>query len=311
MTKRELKRRLDGVFEDLTNTERVEAFIEAAGAGENDIVDKLTRTAPVHEYIMTDAAYRDGTREVLFLSELARRDLVRRYRTIRVHELTRDRAVALVCLNEALGRLSRGQFSVDATGSMQTPQSWANDYDDTYEPDQGRLATKYRELWDGSALEFCFAEDTGPGEYFPGLAASASLAYRTESGDASAGSPPFFHGEAFVSEVRLLWALARFAETFHMWRLFAEEHLELELDMLLSVTQPVEDPEEVWTPASIEEAACRAVLSSMSGYLDAFEAVRERVAAHYDGEVDPYPGPEAVAEEQAAELAETIEVPLT
>jgi hypothetical protein len=55
----------------------------------------------------------------------------------------------------------------------------------------------------------------------------------------------------------------------------------------------------------------RAVFASISGYLDAFEAVRERVAAHYDWEVDPYPGPEAVAEEQAAELAETIEVPLT
>jgi len=50
------------------------------------------------------------------------------------------------------------------------------------------------------------------------------------------------HGEAFVSEVRLPWALVRFAETFHTWRLFAEEQLELDLDMLLSVTQPVDDP---------------------------------------------------------------------
>jgi hypothetical protein len=53
------------------------------------------------------------------------------------------------------------------------------------------------------------------------------------------------------------------------------------------------------------------VFSSISGYLDAFEAVREEVAGHHDREVDPYPGPEAVAEEQAAELTETIEMPLT
>ncbi|TSD16240.1 hypothetical protein DP107_03565 [Haloglomus irregulare] len=119
------------------------------------------------------------------------------------------------------------------------------------------------------------------------------------------------HGEAFVSEVRLLGALVRFAETFHTWRLFTEEQLELDLDMLLPVTQPVDDFGGTCDSASIDEAACRAVFASISGYLDALEAVREGVAAHYDWEVDPYPGPEAVAEEQAAELAETIEVPLT
>lgn len=96
-----------------------------------------------------------------------------------------------------------------------------------------------------------------------------------------------------------------------MWRLLAEEHFELDLDALLSVTQPTDAPTGLQSPASVDEASCRALLSSMSGYLDEFDEVREQLAAQHDRDVGPYPGPEAVAEEQAAELAEMIDIPLT
>ena len=253
------------------------------------------------------------------LSLMARNQLYQNYQAMEAHEETRDKYVVLMMLNEALDRLSRGSFDLEEFGNFDAPDHADADYayDETSSPTTAYLATKYRKLWDELPADLLLDEDERTIKYFPNLAASGSLAYPMDlSGEAFDDlEEDRVESEVYLTELRLLQALVDFYINFHAWRLFAEEHLEVSFDELLSVAVPRNDG--VTAPSvvpDLDEEFCRNILSLKRDYLEAYPALLEEWAdtgALDNADEGVTVDLDARARECAEELAESTEFPVT
>jgi hypothetical protein len=321
MTKRSIQNDIedvsDTVLGDLSTEQRVQLFIKEAAANRQDRIERLADSAPRKKYTATDLEYTEGIKEVYVLSLLARHQLQQNYQAIDQHEVTRDKQMALMMVNELLSRLSRGGFEIDEFGAIGAP-----DHDDAEyaygrksSPDTACLATKYRELWEDLPAELLLDEADRALEYFPDLAAGGLMAYRTDLSDEALDDLETDRDSSavYLSELRLLNSVVDFYINFHGWRLFAKEFLGVTLDELLGVSVP-EDGDDVSGRSfvlAIDEQLCQNVLSLKQDYLEAYPSLLEKWAddlGHSDEEMTP--DLDVRAEEYAAGLAEDADLPM-
>lgn len=276
------------------------------------MIDQLVETAPVGTYEMTDPEYMDAIREVFVLSLAASDQLRRQYNMIRIHKAQRDQQLALMLLNEALSRLSRGDFAVDEYGEVATADHDAEnyDYDRTHPPDTACLGTRYKRLWDALPCESVVSEaERDRTDYFPNLAAGGLPGYPEDlSGSVYDDlEEDRLTSEAHLYDLRLLNTVVDFYTWVHAWRIFAEDYLEVSVDEFLDVTppSPVHDGTELSAPATLDEQRCRNILSLNEDYLAAFPRLVEEFS---DGdeeiEIDLNPR----AQRYADQIAEDIEL---
>lgn len=288
----DLKNVRDKQLGDLSTKERIQIFLKAAAEGQDERIEWLRDTAPRKEYQMPDLEFTEGTKEVYVLSMLANHQLTRLYTAIMMYEAGRDKFVALALLNEALGRLSQGSFTVDEYGNADASASWPHDYGPMYDPDESRLAGKYRKLWEQNNLELAFDTEDRSRPYFAALASGGLLGYRREI------TENYTPARMAEEETRQTETVAEFYECFHTWRRLAEDHLEVTLDELLQATQTERRPFDEFTgPGWLDEERCRDVLARMELYLDAHKDSMQMVGeAFAEGPPEDRPEFEGIAE---------------
>ncbi|WP_254538933.1 hypothetical protein [Halomarina litorea] len=288
----------DTVLGDLDADERVRMFLKAAAEGQDDRIEMLRDSAPRYEYEHRDLEFTHGAIQAFSLSSMANAELERLYTAIIMHQNTRNMHVAVVLLNEALEQLSQGHFTVDEYGNADTPTSWPHDYGPQYDPDESRLAGKYRELWDRNELELAFDTEDRSRPYFAELAADGLLSYRTE---VTENYQPAAMARA---EKHLTDTVAEFYRAFYTYRRLAEEHLDMTLDEFLGASQTERLPFDDWTgPRRLTEEKCRDLLERMQLYIDAYEESQQKV-----GEVLAEGAPDAVDGFDDDEIATTGEL---
>lgn len=232
----------------------------------------LRDSAPRYEYETRDLEFTHGAMEAYTLSRTANASLERLYTAMMMHEAGRNQYVAIALLNEALEKLSQNHFTVDEYGDADTPASWPHNYGPQYDPDESRLAGRYRELWEENDLELAFDTEDRSRPYFAELAADGLLGYRTDVTDNYA---PAAMARA---ETNLMETVVEFYKAFHTYRRLAEEHLGITLDELLQASQPEKLPfDERTGPGWLTEEECRDILERMQLYIDAFEESRQEV----------------------------------
>jgi len=296
--KHDVKNVQDNVLGDLDAEERVRMFLKAAAEGQDDRIEMLRDSAPRYEYETRDLEFTHGAIEAYTLSRMANASLERLYTAMMMHEAGRNQYVAIVLLNEALEKLSQGHFTVDEYGNADTPASWPHDYGPQYDPDESRLAGKYRELWERNDLELAFDTEDRSRPYFAELAADGLLGYRTEVTDnyAPAGMAR--------AETNLMETVVEFYKAFHTYRRLAEEHLGITFDEFLQASQAEKLPfDERTGPGWLTEEECRDVLERMQLYIDAYEESQRKV-----GEVLAEGAPEGFDDLEDAHIAETGEL---
>ncbi|UPM45289.1 hypothetical protein [Halocatena salina] len=106
--------------------------------------------------------------------------------------------------------------------------------------------------------------------------------------------------------------VVEFYECYYTWRILAENHIGITLDELLNISQPEEQPSEIFTGMlSLDSERCETMLSIMELYIDAYEDVLTSLAEHLGEKL-----PEGVtnidtrAEKNAEQLATEISCPL-
>jgi len=284
--KHDLKGVSDTILGNLSTEERIRTFAKEAAEGNEERLEQLADTAPKHEYTATDLEYLNGIKKVGAVSLQARHELQKRYQVIDQHEITRDKYMALMLLNESLSRLSRGAFQIDEFGNFDAPPHDDAEYayGKSLPPDTAYLATKYRELWRDVPAELLVDEQdrAGTAEVFPELAAAGSLAYPDDlSGEAfDSLKDDRISSEVYLTEVRLLNVVVDFHTRFHGWRMFAEKHLDITLDDLLDISAPEEETVVGNTHGinDISEGLCETVLSRKHDYLEAYPSLVEEWA---------------------------------
>jgi len=314
----DLKGVSDTVLGNLSTEERIRVFAKEAADGNEEFLQQLADTAPRHEYTATDLEYLNGIKKVGAVSLQARHELQKRYQVIDQHEITRDKYMALMLLNESLSRLSRGAFEIDEFGNFDAPvhDDAEYAYGKGMAPDTAYLATKYRELWEDVPAELLVDEDdrAGTAEVFPELAAAGSLAYPD---DLSAETfddleKDRISSEVYQSEVRLLHALVDFHTRFHGWRLFAEEHLGITLDEFLDISGPEEKQEDTVGNFhginDISEQLCENTLSMKHDYLEAYPVLLEEWTDDMGEDVEEV-DLDARAQNFADGLADAVDLP--
>lgn len=316
--KRDVKNVSDKQLGDLSTKERLRIFMQEAAEGDEERIEWLTDTAPKHKYTATDIEYTQGAQQLATLSLGARYELQKLYQAISRLEAARDRDMALMMLNESLGRLSRGSFDVDEFGNLDAPDHADADYayGERRAPDTALLATRYRELWEDLPAELLVDEDDREMPHLPNLAATALLGYPSDL-SAYDVDEDRVSSEVYLSEVRLVNALVEFHTRFHGWRLFAEEHLDTTLDELLNISLPTDEkPPTTYGVPEIDEQLCRNTLSLKRDYLEAISDVLEEWAEEGHEITAPTDGEEFVvdldarAEAYASQLAEDVDLPL-
>lgn len=309
--RRDLEGLSDELLGDLSSAERVQVFAKAAAQDNDEFIGKLWANTPRKQYEMPDLDARSGARTMFLLSALVHRELVRLETEMKVHKAERDRAMALVLLNETLSRLSHGQFNVDEYGNTEIPESWPDAYGPKYAPETSKLATKYRALFESTALELPIPEAERSPEYFPGLAAHSLLAYRDDlSHEAFEDLPAFSHSAVFQSEALLIHTVVEFYRTYQAWRVIAEDHIGISFDEFLGVAQSEKDRGGMLATANdtqLDEDQCETILSLHQLYLDAYEDVVEALCIHFNEETDGIIRLDEQVEEYAAALAPAIE----
>ena len=288
----------DAVLGGLDADERVRMFLKAAAEGKEDRIEMLRDSAPRYEYETRDLEFTHGAIEAVSLSSAANAELERLYTAMMMYETARNMHVAVVLLNEALEQLSQGHFTVDEYGNADTPASWPHDYGPQYDPDESRLAGKYRELWDRNDLELAFDPEDRSRPFFAAMAADGLLGYRTEVMEnyAPAGMAR--------AEKHLIDTVAEFYRAFHTYRRLAEEHHDMTLDEFLGASQTEKRPfDDMTGPRRLTEEKCRDVLERMQLYIDAYEESQQKV-----GEVLAEGAPDAVDGLDDDEIAATGEL---
>ena len=297
----------EAVLGGLSSAERVRLFATAAAANNDEWIEQIWAHTPRKTYTMPDRTSQSAAKWVFLLSLYANGELVRLETELRTYEAERDRNVALVLLHEALSRLSHGQFSADAYGVTAVPDSWPDSYGPQYAPKTSKVATKFRELWDGTALELAIPEAERSRPYFTELAAASFLAYRTDlSHDALDDLPEFSHSAVFESEAWVIRTVVQFSCSVQTWRLFAMEHLGVSFDEFLGVAQPPDEEGGGFTTVDgvrLDEAQCDAILSVHQLYLDAYADVIEALCSHFEEEFDGVADFDEQATADAAKLA--------
>lgn len=295
-TKRSVENELDDLSErilgDLEPAKRLRLSLRAQAEGDEKTHERLVETTPMLDYKITDPEFAENANKLSKLSFTASYELQLQYTKVRSLKAERDRQVALMLLNEALGRLARGDFGVDEYGDMDVGDHSEGDYDYGMKqsPDVASLATKYRRLWDDLPFELEMGEDERDTDYFPGLAAGGLMGYPQDL------SAPHFDdieedrisSDAHRSDVRLMLEVVDFYTYFHGWRLFAEDHIGVSLDEFLDAMRD-ESATVGSTVGSItlDEETCQNILSVHEDYLDAFpRAVAETVDSEEDADVD-------------------------
>ncbi|MDL0123518.1 hypothetical protein [Halobacterium salinarum] len=274
----------DNVLGDLDADDRVRMFLKAAAEGQEDRIEMLRDSAPRYEYETRDLEFTHGAIEAFSLSSMANAELERLYTAMMMYETGRNMHVAAVLLNEALEQLSQGHFTVDEYGNADAPASWPHDYGPQYDPDESRLAGKYRELWEQNDLELAFDTEDRSRPFFAALAADGLLSYRTEV------TENFQPAAMARAEKHLIDTVAEFYRAFHTYRRLAEEHLDMTLDEFLQASQTERLPFDDRTgPRRLTEEECQDVLERMQQYIDAYEESQQKV-----GEVLAEGAPDAV-----------------
>ncbi len=277
---------------------RIRAFLKAAAEGQDDRIEMLRDSAPKYEYRTRDLEFTHGAIEAYTLSSMANGELERLYTAMMMYETARNMHVAVVLLNEALEQLSQDHFTVDEYGNAETPASWPHDYGPQYDPDESRLAGKYRELWERNDLELAFDTEDRSRPYFAELAADGLLSYRTEL------TENFQPSATARAETNLIDTVAEFYKAFHTYRRLAEEHLGLSFDEFLQASQAERLPfDERTGPGWLTEEKCRDILERMQLYLDAYEETQQKV-----GEVLVEGPPDGFDELEDAGIAEAGEL---
>ena len=277
---------------------RIRAFLKAAAEGQDDRIEMLRDSAPKYESRTRDLEFTHGAIEAYTLSSMANGELERLYTAMMMYETARNMHVAVVLLNEALEQLSQGHFTVDEYGNAETPASWPHDYGPQYDPDESRLAGKYRELWERNDLELAFDTEDRSRPYFAELAADGLLSYRTEL------TENFQPSATARAETNLIDTVAEFYKAFHTYRRLAEEHLGLSFDEFLQASQAERLPfDERTGPGWLTEEKCRDILERMQLYLDAYEETQQKV-----GEVLAEGPPDGFDELEDAGIAEAGEL---
>lgn len=298
---------IDDLHDDLENVsetvlgsldarDRLRLFIEEAAADNGERVALLAKTAPEYEYRAPDLAYTQGVREVMATSLTARLDLQHALSAVRECERTRDLNVALLLLNEVLGRLSRDAFAIDEEGRITAPPHGEADYayGEKYPPDTVLAATKYHDVWRSVPAELLLDaldhDRTRP--YWPGLgargAAAADGGSTPDHGGGEAGGLDGVVSAVGRAELELVVALTDLYTAFHGWRRVAEDHLGVSLDELLGVTGPhhADLDNRAYSPSVlVDEVQCEAALALKQEYLDALPDLAAVV--HEGGDTDP------------------------
>jgi hypothetical protein len=316
----DLKNVSDTVLGDLDAEERIRVFAKEAADGNDGRLEQLADTAPRYEYTTTDLEYLNGIKKVGAVSLQARHELQQLYQAIDQHETTRDKYMALMLLNESLGRLSRGAFEIDEFGNVDPPSH--DDAEYAYgkksAPDTAFLATKYRELWEDVPAELLLDEGdrSDPGEVFPSLAASGLLAYPSDLSTETFDDldDDRIPSEVHETEIRLLKAVADFYTRYHGWRLFAEEQLDISLDELLDISAPEgEDaPGNTHGINEISEQLGESILSLKRDYLEAYPTPLEEWAEDMGEDTDTISFDlDERARNYADGLADAVDLPVT
>ena len=145
-------------------------------------------------------------------------------------------------------------------------------------------------------------------EYFPGLVATGTAAYPSDTSDLE-DLPDSTLSELHHVELKLMLTLVEFYRKFHGWRMFAETYHDTPLDEFLAVAHPPGDQDHWTGPSYVDPDTCRAVLSQNEDYLDAVgDAMADMAERHNedtDGENIP-PDLDAQAEQYAASKNEEI-----
>ncbi|GAB6880736.1 hypothetical protein JCM17823_30210 [Halorubrum gandharaense] len=294
----------DTVLADLDADERVRMFLKAAADGQDDRIEMLRDSAPRYEYETRDLEFTHGAIEAYSLSRAANASLERLYTAMMMHETGRNMHVAVALLNEALEQLSQGHFTVDEYGNAETPASWPHDYGPQYDPDESRLAGKYRELWEGTGLELAFDPEDRSRPFFAALAADGLLGYRTEITDNYAPS------RVARAEMNLIETVVEFYKAFHTYRRLAEEHLDMTLDEFLQASQTEKLPFDGRTgPGWLTEEECRDLLERMQLYIDQYEESQQKVGeALAEGAPEDLDGLEDVGVAETGELMQEYDL---
>lgn len=316
MTKRSVENDLDDMSEEvlggLDPGKRLRMSLEALADGDLDKHERLMETTPVKSYKLTDPEYTDAVQKMVLLSTTAMYQLRLQYRTLVSFEAERDKQVLAMLLNEALGRLARGDFGVDGFGNVNAGDHGEADYayGKKQAPGTARLATKYRRLWDDLPFKLIVDESDRNIKYFPELAAGGLLGYPEDLDMFDDIEDDRIASEAYRGELRLTMAVVNFYTRFHGWRLFAEEHLGVTLDEFLDVTMEdaVED-DGVVAAMEIDEKTCENVLSVKEDYLEAYPGlVRSTLKDEEEGDLEI--DLDERAQKRAQTLGEVVELPI-
>jgi len=316
MTKRSVENDLEDMSEEvlggLNPGKRLRMSLEALADGDVDKHERLMETTPVKSYKLTDPEYTDAVQKMVLLSTTAMYQLRLQYRTLMSFEAERDKQVLAMLLNEALGRLARGDFGVDGFGNVNAGDHDEADYayGKKQAPGTARLATKYRQLWDDLPFKLIVDESDRNINYFPELAAGGLLGYPDDLDMFDDIEDDRIASEAYRGELRLTMAVVNFYTRFHGWRLFAEEHLGVTLDEFLDVTmeEAVED-DGVVAAMEIDEKTCENVLSLKEDYLEAYPGlVRSTLKDEEEGDLEI--DLDERAQKRADTLGEVVELPI-
>lgn len=287
----------EAVLGDLDNEERLQLCIEAMAGDDDERIERLTETAPVHTYETVDMQYQEYTKDLFAFSTLARYELERYYLSMNHYEAERDLYVALMLLNETLSRLSGGHLSVDEFGEIDRPESARvePEYRGKHEPGLAYMATKYREIWDDLEADHLIHEEERRINYWPGLAAAGFLAYPNEfDGETIAG-------EYEQAELNLFFTTAELYKRFHAWEIFAEEHLGTGLDTLLNVAVQSDRKGSLAGPDEVSAELIGNTLSLYEDTLRGYEVMLREGAKEYTDDV-----PEIDLDAEAEAYAETL-----
>ena len=309
--RRDLEQLSDDLLADLSSAERIPMFAKAAAENNDELIEAIWETAPRKRYEMPDPASLSGAQTVFALSTFANGELVRLETEMRMYKAERDRAMALVLLNEALSRLSHGQFSVDEYGVTEVPDSWPDSYGPKYDPKTSKLATRFREMFESTSLDLSIPEAERSRPYFPGLAATSVVAYPNDLSDEALDElPDFSHSAVFESEALLIHTIVGFYRSYHAWRIVAEDYIGISFDEFLGIAQAEDDREGLFATVDdrqLDEDLCETILSLHQLYLDAYEDVMEELLIHFDNELDGIASPDEQVEEYVAALTPVIE----
>jgi hypothetical protein len=212
-SKQRVERTLDDVSRELLGelsvSERLQLFVEAAGLGNDEWVTLLDETAPLKAYEIHDFEYQRAVGMVSTLSVVANAQLARCCLEVSLARSQRESQLMAVLVGEALGQRLEAKAESEARGldSMSTTAR------------TGLFETVTREVFEESAV---VDRTAWVDEVLIQVASDAAWA-----GDAV---------EWLLCDLEVIRAHLRLYRLVHVWRHVATDHLGTSLDELLSIT---------------------------------------------------------------------------